>query len=159
MATKISLAGRTDVDSYFALSGVFEAERLTHTPLLVFSQEEDSVRVTLVDNSRKLLLMDDSTQVMGQWRGEYRSDFFQFTVGQYRQYVNEKDQPLKGAQNVVKTIGPQGGFRALRYEIVDRHGTVVHHNIGIKSEAERLEMLFHGYGIPVAVESLPSRGR
>lgn len=129
MVTKIILAGRTDVDSYFTLSGVFEAERLNHTPLLVFSTEEDSVRVTIVDDSRELLSMDDSTQVMGQWRGEWRSDFFQFTVGQYRQYVNKKDDLLKGARNVVKTIGPQGGFRALQYEIVNGYGTVVHHNI------------------------------
>jgi hypothetical protein len=33
---RITLAGRTDIDEYFKLSGVFESERLTHTPLLVF---------------------------------------------------------------------------------------------------------------------------
>jgi hypothetical protein len=125
----------------------------------VFAAEEDCVEVTIVDDPRELLSMDDSTQVMGRWRGEWRSDFFQFTAGQYRQYVNKKDEALRGASNVVKTIGPQGGFRELRYEIVNEHGTSVHFSTGIKSEAERLELRFRGYGIPVAVGKVHGRRR
>ena len=47
--TRITLAGRTDIDEYFKLSGVFERERLTHTPLLVFIADQDSVTVRIVD--------------------------------------------------------------------------------------------------------------
>jgi len=157
MATAIILPGRTDVDSYFKLSRVFDAEHLNHTPLLVFSIENDTVRVSLVHNPTELLSMEDDTQVMGQWRGEWRSDFFRFSVGQYRQFVNAKDETLKAARNVVKTVGPQGGFQSLQYEYVDERGTIVHKSTGVKSEADRLEILFGQFGVPVAVEKLPSR--
>jgi hypothetical protein len=158
MAIKILLAGRTDVDSYFRLSGVFDAERLNHTPLLVFSAENETVQVLLLDDPRELLSLDDGTQVMGQWRGEWRSDFFQFTVGQYRQYVDAKDSQLKTARKVVKTIGPQGGFRSLQYQFVDESGTTIDRCTGLRSEAERLEAVFARYGIPVSIQKLPARG-
>ncbi|HEX5081912.1 MAG TPA: hypothetical protein VFY40_07700, partial [Blastocatellia bacterium] len=103
---RVTLAGRTDIDEYFKLSGVFESERLTHTPLLVFITERDAVTVRIVDKPTDLLSFPDETPVMGQWPGQWRSDFFQFTVGQYRQHLATKLEPLKTARNVVKTVGP-----------------------------------------------------
>lgn len=84
---KIILNGRKDVHEYFRLSGVFDSERLNHTPLLVFTATGDTVTVCIVDKPTELLSLPDETLVMGQWRGQWHSDFFQFAVGQYRQYL------------------------------------------------------------------------
>ncbi|MBO0858635.1 MAG: hypothetical protein J2P21_09245 [Chloracidobacterium sp.] len=149
---RIKLAGRTDIDEYFKLSGVFESERLTHTPLLVFITEEDTVTVRIVDKPTDLLSFPDETPVMGQWTGQWRSDFFQFTVGQYRQHLATKLEPLKTAKNVIKMVGPQGGFRHLSYEYVNERGAIAHASTGSKTEAERLETFFAKHNIPVKIE-------
>jgi len=151
---RITPAGRTDIDEYFRLSGVFESERLTHTPLLVFIAGQNSVTVRIVDKATDLLSFPDETPVMGQWAGQWRSDFFQFTVGQYRQHIEAKLEPLKTAQSVVKTVGPQGGFRYLSYEYVNQQGTTTHAGTGSKTEAERLEMFFAKHNIPIKIEKL-----
>src|SRR5512133_3814015 len=80
------LAGHTDVEDYFEKSDVFKASKLTHTPFLVFLVSDRSVQVNLVTSAAELLHFPDDTPVMGQWRGEWHSDFFQFTVGQYRAF-------------------------------------------------------------------------
>ena len=54
--------------------------KLTHTPFLVFHEEEGAIRVHIVDSSDQLLRFPDETPVMGQWQGNYQSDFFQFTI-------------------------------------------------------------------------------
>jgi len=149
---RIKLAGRTDIDEYFKLSGVFESERLTHTPLLVFIAGQDAVTVRIVDKPTDLLSFPDETPVMGQWAGQWRSDFFQFTVGHYRQHLAKKLEPLKTAKNVVKTMGPQGGFRHLSYEYVNELGTFVRASASSKTEAERLETFFSKHNIPIKIE-------
>jgi len=149
---KIIVDGRTDVEDYFRLSGVFDSERLNHTPLLVFVASDDTVRVHVINRPIALLSFDDGTPVMGQWRSEWHSDFFQFTVGQYRRYVEAQYELLKSARNVVKTVGPRGGFRSLSFEYVGEHGTTVHASAGAKAEAERLEAFFARQSIPVTVQ-------
>jgi hypothetical protein len=152
--TKILLDGRTDVETYFKSSGVFDSERLDHTPLLAFIVSNETVKVRIIDKPAELLSLADDTAVMGQWRGEWRSDFFQFTVGQYRQFVEAKLERLKSARNVVKELGPRGGFRFLSYEFVDERGTVVHSSTSSRAEAERLEAVFARYNVPVEVRKL-----
>jgi hypothetical protein len=149
---KIVLDGRKDINDYFKISGVFENEQLNHTPLLAFIASEDTVTVRIIDKPFELLNLVDETPVMGQWRGEWHSDFFQFTVGQYRQYVEAQYEPLKSARNVLKVVGPKGGFRSLSYEYVNEHGTVVHANTGFKAEAERLEKFFASQNIVVNIQ-------
>lgn len=90
----IVLPGRTDLDDYFRISGVFDYERLTHTPFLVFAVNGDTLQVHIVDNAIDLLAFPDETPVLGQWRGNYRSDYFRFEVGQYRQYLEAKGAGL-----------------------------------------------------------------
>jgi|GEM_PF-4062631 len=84
---KVITDGRTDLDAYFKLSGIREYKELTHTPFLVFVLSSNMVEVKIVGNAKKLLEFPDETQVMAQWRGEWRSDFFQFKVGDLRNYV------------------------------------------------------------------------
>lgn len=63
---KIILDGRKDVEDYFKLSGVFDGERLTQTPLLAFISSDDAVTVRIIHRSDELLTLDDETPVMGQ---------------------------------------------------------------------------------------------
>ncbi len=79
--------GRTDLDDYFRLSGIREHKKLPHTPFLVFVVVENIVEIQIVDSASKLLEFPDGTQVMAQWRGQWKSDFFKFTVGDLREYI------------------------------------------------------------------------
>jgi len=151
MTVQIVTAGRKDVEDFFKLSDVFTAERLNHTPLLVFIATEGAVQVRLLDHAHALLSFPDDTPVMGQWRGAMHSDFFQFTVGQYRAYAEAALAPLKSATQVVKVVGPQGGVKRLSFTYIDEGVRVSKSVIG-KVEIERLTLLFHAEGIPVAVE-------
>jgi hypothetical protein len=149
----IILSGGTDVNQFFKISGVFDYEQLNHTPFLVFEVTDDILHVQIIDNAKKLLTFPDETPVMGQWRGDYRSDYFQFKVGQYRQYLEEKDAALViTVRHVVKRIGPLGGFRSLSYEYTDENGTIMHHSVGYKTEAERLEAVFLKNEISVEIQ-------
>lgn len=88
MATVVT-AGRTAVEEFFRSSEIREAKRLVHHPFLVFVEYTDRVEVRIVDNAATLLTYSDETKVMAQWGGRWRSDYFQFRVGQFRQYIEE----------------------------------------------------------------------
>ena len=152
MTVQIVTAGRKDVDEFFKLSDVFTAERLNHTPLIVFIATEDTVQVRLLDHAHELLSFPDDTPVMGQWRGTMRSEFFQFTVGQYRAYAEAALAPLKSATQVVKVVGPQGGIKRLSFEYIDERGIRISKSLIEKAEIERLTLFFYAEGIPVSVE-------
>ena len=152
MTVRIVTAGRQDVDDFFKLSDVFTAERLNHTPLLVFIASEDTVQIRLLDRALDLLSLPDETPVMGQWRGTMRSDFFQFTVGQYRAYAEAALALLKSATRVVKVVGPQGGVKSLSFEYIDERGIRVSKCVIGKAETDRLTRFFCVECIPVAVE-------
>jgi hypothetical protein len=52
----------------------------------------DSVtEVRIIDNKEELLALPDETPVMSQWSGQWRSDFFHFTVGDFRKFINHKE--------------------------------------------------------------------
>ena len=84
---EIKLTGRTDLNDYFSLSGIRETRRLSHHPFLIFIEDKNVVRVDIVDNAKELLTLPDTTKVMAQWGGKYSSDFFQFTVADFRKYI------------------------------------------------------------------------
>jgi len=151
MMIQIVTAGRKDVDDFFKLSDVFTAERLNHTPLIVFIATADALQIRLLDHAHELLSFPDDTPVMGQWRGTMRSDFFQFTVGQYRTYAEAALAPLKSATQVVRVVGPQGGVKRLSFTYIDE-GVRVSKSVVGKAEIERLTLFFYAEGIPVAVE-------
>ncbi len=84
---KVITSGRTDLEEYFKRSGIRQYKKLTHTPFLVFAISGDTVEVRIEDNAKKLLEYPDETLCMAQWSGEWKSDFFQFSVGDLRRYV------------------------------------------------------------------------
>ena len=91
--TKVLTQGRKDTDAYFRLSGVL-TQILNHTPFLVFVIKGDTVDVHIVGSALALYKYPPDTQVMGQWKGEYHSDFFQFTVGDVLNALNEREARL-----------------------------------------------------------------
>lgn len=84
---EINTDGRTDVDEFFRHNGFRENSKLNHNPFLVFESGQAVVNVRIVDRAQELLSFADETKVMAQWKGHWQSDFFQFTVGQFRRFV------------------------------------------------------------------------
>lgn len=148
----IQTAGRNDVADYFRISGVFDGNKINHSPLLVFITNDNSVTVKIVRKSYDLLEYPDDTPVMGQWRGDWSSDYFQFTVGQYREFYNQQFEPLKKAHDVVKKTGRGGGFRSLSYHYINDKGYDDSNTTYDKSKADHLEKLFNEAGIPIQIE-------
>jgi len=60
-----------------------------HTPFLVFLFENNTIKIEIVEDPTKLLTFPDSTKVMAQWHGKYRSDFFQFTIKQLKAHIRK----------------------------------------------------------------------
>ena len=154
---KLVLTGRTDLQDYFGISGVFDGLKLTHTPFLVFKTSEEQVRVEIVDTVAQLLHFPDDTQVMGQWRGEWKSDFFQFTVGDYRSFADKENEPYKTASEIVKVIGPQGGLRSLSFTYIDNKGQKTYKATMNKDEAARLEAFFFKHNIVVQIDRIAKK--
>jgi hypothetical protein len=82
----IITSGRTDVADYSQKSGMRYYKTLNQTPFLAFLVSNETVEIRIVKNSKDLLKLPDDVKVMAQWRGEWRSNFFQFTVGKLRQH-------------------------------------------------------------------------
>lgn len=88
MSEKVVTTGRTDIDKLFQLSDILSSSKLNHTPFIVFQELDESIVIVLVRNKDDLLMSyPDETKVMVQWKGNWRSDFFHFTVGDVREYV------------------------------------------------------------------------
>ena len=83
---KIEIKGRRDLPDLFRLSGIRESVKLEHTPFLVFDVQNEALTVKIVKSMPELLEFADDTQVMVQWKGKFRSDFFHFTVKDLREY-------------------------------------------------------------------------
>lgn len=80
------------VDQLFKKSGVLHYKKLEHTPFIVIRCNDKETNIDLVDNKDELLGYPDDQQVMVQWRGEWRSDFFLFFVGELREYLYPIEQ-------------------------------------------------------------------
>jgi hypothetical protein len=79
----ILLPGRRDLGDLFRISGLFNGSEQKHNPFLVFDVRENEVVVRIVRYSTALLNFPPETQVMAQWPGKWRSDWFNFSVRDY----------------------------------------------------------------------------
>lgn len=61
---------------------------------------------------------------------------------------------LKHAKNVVRTMGPRGGFKYLSYEYVNENGITNHVSNGDRQKAEKLVKFFRKQGIEIKEEIL-----
>jgi len=87
--TNVQTAGRTDLEAFFSGSGYFGSSKMrwTRYPLLAFVCGDDAVQVRIIDRLADALSLDDATPCMMQWAGQWRSDFFQFTIADLRAAV------------------------------------------------------------------------
>lgn len=78
---------RTDVDEFLTRSGYYhKGARWSHYPLLAFVDGADAVEVLIFNSVTELSrsTLPDTTPCMQQWGGQWRSDFFKFTLGDAR---------------------------------------------------------------------------
>lgn len=89
-------AFRTNTDDYFRLSGIREYKKLSQHPFVVFKtsnkkNEDDTYtiecEVCIIDSVKELLALPEDTQVIAQWGGQYRSDFFAFKVQDLKDFI------------------------------------------------------------------------
>lgn len=90
--------GAGQIEALFMKSGLFGdpthimergAPDLKHAPFLVVSVSPEAtvIRIEIIRNARALLDLSDDVGVLAQWPGEHRSDWFHFSVGDFRSYV------------------------------------------------------------------------
>lgn len=79
---------RTDVEEYFRRV-VLAYGKLTDTPLVAFVFRANGIDVEVITKPGQTRFLPDETPMMGQWRGEWRSDYFRFTAGQLKAFVAE----------------------------------------------------------------------
>lgn len=72
---------------FFEKSGIRTKKKFKHHPFLAFVRKEGMVTVKVVDSSEELIKMPKRTKVIGQWPGKTRSDYFEFSVGRLRDYI------------------------------------------------------------------------
>ena len=65
-------------------------KKLVHTPVLAFVVDGENVRIELIEKPFMIYGYPDETPMMGQWRGNWRSDFFKFTAGDYKRHADSK---------------------------------------------------------------------
>lgn len=73
------------------------APDLKHNPFLAVRVEmggtgAHTVRLEIIRNARALLDLPDDTPVMVQWPGQFRSDWFHFTVRDFRTHVTRAQE-------------------------------------------------------------------
>lgn len=80
--------GRPDLEHFFSRSKFEDPDVLRHHQILLFRVEYDDVEVMIIKDANDLLLYSDDTKCMAQWPGAKRSDWFKFTVGDYKNHLN-----------------------------------------------------------------------
>jgi len=81
--------GEENRKNYFELSGSIESSFLHHTPFIIL----DPVGIRLCSNAEELITTykdKEETKILGQWRGRWDSNFFLFTIGQLKYYLEDK---------------------------------------------------------------------
>jgi hypothetical protein len=78
---------RTDTDAFLNGSGYYrKGVRWSHYPLLVFKQTADGIEVQILTSVAQVnqSTLPDESRCLQQWGGEWRSDWFTFTLGEAR---------------------------------------------------------------------------
>lgn len=86
----IRLYGRSDLEDFFTISGLWNTGSWPHQPVLAFVPDNGAPtrpRVMVITSARELEKYPDNTPCMRQWPGKQHSDFFKFTVGDARPYL------------------------------------------------------------------------
>lgn len=77
---------RRGLDDLFSKSDIRSCKERSHTPFLIVNFDEK--KIELCDSPIKLINdYSDDTDVIVQWRGQWRSDFFYFKIGELIDYI------------------------------------------------------------------------
>jgi hypothetical protein len=82
--------GREATDDFFN-KGMIQCNEY---PFLIFTVNNLKVEVVRSSSINELLRYPDETRVMKQWPGQWRSDFFHFSVGELRKFRNRKGSKI-----------------------------------------------------------------
>lgn len=69
---------RKDLGDFFQLSGLLQVKKISHTPFIVI---EDDVLSLCFSADLLVATYKPESEVIVQWSGKWRSDFFYMTVG------------------------------------------------------------------------------
>jgi len=84
---------------FFEESGIRLCRTERHHPFLVLNRTgESTTNIDVVDNTMDLIKYPARTRVLTQWRGNRRSDYYKFTVGELRQHL--RAHPAKSGQRI-----------------------------------------------------------
>lgn len=72
---------------FFEKSGIRTKKKFKHHPFIAFIRKDGKVTVNVIDTPEALVSLPRRTKVMGQWPGKTRSDYFAFSVGKLRDYI------------------------------------------------------------------------
>lgn len=61
---------------------------------------------------------------------------------------------LKTSNNIIKYIGPRGGFKYLSFEYISKDGTRIYISTTFKNKAEELLKIFSVYNLNVEIKTL-----
>ena len=88
----IKTIGNTPTQDFWDMSGILD-QKLTHTPIIVFQPVNNGTEVRIFNRATDLLTdkeISDDAKVMMQWRGQYKSDFYQMEVSDIRNKLKER---------------------------------------------------------------------
>lgn len=133
----------TPAESYMHF--MYESESLNPPVTALLVKEGKPVTEQVIYPEALLRDYPDDTKVIGVLRTEFRSLQVEFTVGEYRELVKQRDEKLllrlKTAKSVVKRVGPRGGFRSLD---VACEGSFV--SFGSPSKAQKVVLMLESLG-------------
>ena len=74
------------LDEFFQKNCLTMSDANLHFPFLIFVRKDYELEVKVANDPMVLLNYPDDTQIMKQWPGAKRSDYFTFTIGQLKEY-------------------------------------------------------------------------
>lgn len=97
----INITGRQADNDFFSMCKVFQEDKNSHHPFLVFEIESKQAEVRIIHNPKQLLAYPKDTHVMVQWEGKWESHFFHFQVGELTSWMcdNNIDVSKLGTSN------------------------------------------------------------
>lgn len=78
---------RKDLEDFFRISGIRQVQERKHNAILVI--DEKNKTITVEKSPERLIsgAYDEDTDVLCQWPGKFRSDFFKFTIKEFKDYI------------------------------------------------------------------------
>lgn len=79
---------------FFEKSGIRTRRKFKHHPVIAFVKKDGEVMIKVVTSPEALIKMPKRTKVLAQWCGKKRSDYFTFSVGMLRDYIENNPKKV-----------------------------------------------------------------